>query len=77
LVIPFTAMAPGQGGVVVQIQGGRGMTRRLNAVGIYPGVHAIKRSAQPLRGPVEIQVGGTTLAIGFGMARRILVEVPQ
>ena len=76
MVIPLTDMASGQAGVVVQVQGGRGMTRRLNAMGIYPGAYAIKRSTQPLRGPVEIQVGWTTLAVGFGMARRILVEVP-
>ena len=75
MAIPLTDMAPGQGGVVVQLQGGIGMTSRLDAMGIYPGVYVIKRSAQPLRGPVEIQVGATTLAIGFGMARRILVEV--
>jgi Fe2+ transport system protein FeoA len=28
-----------------------------------------------MRGPVTIRVGQTQMAIGFGMARRILVEV--
>jgi ferrous iron transport protein A len=41
------------------------------------GVRVRKVSAQILRGPVTVQMGGTQLAIGFGMAQRVLVEVAE
>jgi ferrous iron transport protein A len=67
----------GESGVVVSIAGGRAMRSRLEALGIRVGVEIRKVSAQLLRGPVTVRVGGTQLAIGFGMAGRIVVEVPE
>lgn len=68
-------MRAGQGGVVVQIQGGRGLTGRLNALGIIPGKRITKISSTLMRGPVTIEVDRTRVAIGFGMASRILVQL--
>jgi ferrous iron transport protein A len=53
------------------------MLRRLDSLGMRIGVEVRKVSAQLMRGPVTVQVGGTQLAIGFGMAQRILVEVRE
>lgn len=64
-------------GTVAQIEGGHRLTRRLETMGIRPGVAIVKRSSQPLRGPVTIQVHGTELALGFGIASRITVEVAE
>jgi len=75
LVISAAEMGPGQTGIVVNLAGGRGMVRRMQAMGIHPGVPISRLSAQPFRGPVSLQVGATQVAVGFGLARRIMVEV--
>jgi len=67
-------MQTGQSGVVVQIQGGHGLINRLNSLGIRPGKRITKLSSMIMRGPVTIQVDRAQVAIGFGMARRIIVE---
>ncbi len=73
--ITLARMQTGQSGIVVQIQGGRGLISRLNALGIRPGKRITKVSSMFMRGPVTIQVGNAQLAIGFGMANRIIVEL--
>jgi len=70
-------MYPGQSGKVLRIDGGIGLVNRLSALGIRPGRKIIKISSMLMRGPVTVQLGGTRLAIGFGMANRILVELEQ
>ena len=73
----LTAMQTGQTGRVVQIQGGRGMIGRLEVLGVRVGRELRKVSSQFMRGPVVLEVGNTQVAIGFGMASRILVEVSE
>ena len=68
-------MQAGQSGKVVEIQGGYGMVNRLSALGIRPGKRITKISAMLLRGPVTIEVDRAQVAVGFGMASRIIVEV--
>ena len=75
--ILLTAMQTGQTGRVIQIQGGRGMIGRLEVLGIRIGRELRKVSSQFMRGPVVLEVGNTQVAIGFGMANRILVEVNE
>ena len=71
--ITLIGMQTGQSGVVVQIQGGRGLIGRLNALGIRPGKRITKVGSMLMRGPVTIQVDRAQVAIGFGMASRIIV----
>lgn len=68
-------MEAGERGRVIEIAGGYGLTRRLEAMGIRPGKKITKVSSMLMRGPVTIQVDGAQVAIGFGMAWRILVEL--
>lgn len=68
-------MQPGQSGIVFQIQGGHGLINRLNALGIRPGQKIIKTGSTLMRGPVTIKVGTAQVAIGFGMADKIIVEL--
>jgi ferrous iron transport protein A len=63
-----------QRGTVLQLQGGRGLVNRLNALGIRPGKKITKVSAMLMRGPVTIEVDRAHIAIGFGMARKIIVK---
>jgi ferrous iron transport protein A len=64
----------GQSGTVVEIQGGRRMVDRLNALGIIPGKKITKTSAMLMRGPVTVEVDRAEVAIGFGMASRVVVK---
>ena len=75
--ILLTAMQTGQTGRVIQIQGGRGMIGRLEVLGIRIGRELRKVSSQFMRGPVVLEVGNTQVAVGFGMASKILLEVSE
>ena len=73
--IPLIQMRAGQNGTVVQIEGGRGLINRLNALSIRPGQRLAKISSMFMRGPITVQVGNAQVAIGFGMAKRIIVNL--
>ena len=76
-LVNLRQMPSGRIGKVVEIQGGIGLVNRLSAMGVRPGKKITKVSSMLLRGPVTIQVGNTCLAIGFGMAGRIIVELDE
>ena len=73
--IALSRMQTGQSSIVVQIQGGHGMVNRLSVRGIRPGKRITKVGSMFMRGPVTIEVDGAQVAIGFGMASRIIVEL--
>ncbi|HID32844.1 MAG TPA: ferrous iron transport protein A [bacterium (Candidatus Stahlbacteria)] len=73
-MISLSDLKAGEDAVVASIKGGRGMIRKLESLGIRPGGRLKKISSQLMGGPVVVQVGNTQVAIGFGMARRILVK---
>ncbi|MCM8799466.1 MAG: ferrous iron transport protein A [Candidatus Omnitrophica bacterium] len=60
---------------VLEILGGVGIKQRLLSLGIYPGREITKISHFALRGPITVKVGRTTLALGYGMAEKIIVEI--
>jgi len=70
----LTLMKEGERGKVVEIQGGWGLLKKLDALGIRIGTEVMKVSSQIMRGPVIVRVGNTQVAIGFGMATRVVVE---
>ncbi len=72
--IALNRMQTGQSGTVIQIEGGRGLINRLDALGIRPGKRITKISSMLMRGPVTIQIDRAQVAIGFGIASRIIVE---
>ena len=65
----------GEDGKITQINGGVGMVNRLAALGVRPGTRITKLNSGLMQGPVTVEVNRTQIAIGFGMAARILVEV--
>ena len=74
-LVTLRQMQSGQSGKVVEIQGGYGLADRLNALGIRPGKRITKVSSMLMRGPVTIQSGNTQVAVGFGMANRVIIEL--
>jgi len=74
--IDVTQMQVQQTGKIMLVEGGHGLVRRLEAMGVRPGVKITKLSGQLMQGPIVIKVGSTQVALGFGMARKIKVLLP-
>ena len=67
-------MLHGEDGIIISINGGNGFCTRMANLGIRPGKPVTKVSAQLLRGPIQIRIENIQIAIGRGMARKIMVE---
>jgi ferrous iron transport protein A len=75
--LTLAEMRTGQTGTVVGVLGGHGLIRRLDALGIRPGKKVTKISSTLFHGPVTLRVDNAQVAVGFGMARKIIVEVDK
>jgi ferrous iron transport protein A len=73
--VTLARMRAGQSGMILRIEGGHGLVNRLNALGIIPGKRISKISSMLMRGPVTVEVDRARVAVGFGMAGRILVQL--
>lgn len=74
--IPLIDLKKGQKGIIVSIRGGRRVTQRLIDMGLTPGTE-IKLLRNGRLCPIEISVRGSKLAIGCGVAAKILVKVKE
>lgn len=74
-LLNLAAMHAGEKGKVVEIIGGKGFINRLEALGIVPGAEIEKISEQIMHGPVVIKIGNTQVALGYGMAQKIMIKV--
>lgn len=77
IIVDLTQLKPGEEGIVKEIIGGPGLVERLNNMGIRVGHKVKKISSHFWHGPQTIQVGNSTFALGYGMAKKILVEVER
>ena len=59
---------------VVTIRAGRGLLRRLADMGLTQGM-TLKVVNNPMTGPIIAEVRGSRLALGYGIAQKIMVEV--
>jgi ferrous iron transport protein A len=75
--VTVVQMRTGQTGTIVGVMGGHGLVRRLDALGIRPGRQVTKISSTLFHGPVTLGVDNTRIAVGFGMARRIIVKIDR
>ena len=72
--MPLTQMNNNESGVVKHIEGGRRAVERLSALGIRPGKVLRKISSHFWKGPVTVMLDKNRIAIGHGMAHKIIVE---
>ena len=72
-VVPLALMAPGERGEIVEIRGGYGMAKRLYGMGLTPNSIVEVIVSNPA-GPILINIRGSRVAIGKGMAMKILVR---
>ncbi len=83
--VPLTALRNGEAGIVTSIEAGHGrgwgrgwgFKKRLMDLGLTPGTRVTVVKSAPFHGPLEILVRGSRLALGRGMAERILVEIER
>ncbi|MGC8936211.1 MAG: FeoA family protein [Candidatus Methanomethylicaceae archaeon] len=73
-LIPLLELPEGREAEVVFLIGGRGLVSRMCSLGITPGtVLKVLRKA-PIGGPLELAVRSTKVAIGRGVASKVLVK---
>lgn len=75
MVVDLAQMKNGQSGIVVRLQGGYGFIRHVQAIGIIEGKRVTKLASQPLRGPILVSVDNLQIAVGYGMSKRIFLNV--
>lgn len=63
----------GQRVKVARIAAGQAATLQLAQLGIRSGATLVVRRSAPLGGPVMVESGGSMVAIGRGMARKVVV----
>ncbi len=63
----------GRRATVVEIVGGAGVRNHLNTLGIHVGdtIRVVERA--PFHGPVLVEIHGTRVALGRGVARKVTV----
>jgi len=71
--ITLAQMKDGQEGTVAEIMGGRWAYSRLTSMGLRPGSRIVKSSSMYWHGPVTFRINNTQMAVGRGLANRILV----
>jgi len=72
-VIPLDMLANREEATIVRIDAGQNAFTRLCHLGLTPGAMVMKITGAPFQGPIEIRVRDTLLAIGRGLARKVLV----
>ena len=68
-------LAPCEEGVIVSLGGGPGAQCRLRALGLSEGQHVRNISRIAWGGPIILLVNRAQVAVGRGMARKIVVHV--
>lgn len=75
LLTELSNLKPGEEGEVAFIKGGTVACQRLMDMGLTPGTRVRVLNAAPFRGPVEVEVRGSALALGRGLAAHVFVEI--
>jgi len=73
-IVKLSDLKRGEKGVVVHVTGGRGLMRRIAEMGFIPGTEVKVLRGAPFRGPIEVLVRGVSVALGRGVASKILVK---
>ena len=72
--VSLAHLKPGSKARVLDILGGSSLRSKLMNMGLYSGREIQKLSHLGLKGPVVIKAGRTILALGHGIAHKIIVE---
>ncbi len=68
-------LSQGQSARVISIEGGRGLKQKLQNLGIREGAVVKKERGIFIHGPIIVKAGSTQIALGRGMAFKVIVEI--
>ena len=74
-MINLVQLLQGQSAKVVSIEGGRGLRQRLQNLGIRERAVIKKEKGVFIYGPIIVKSGSTQIALGRGMASKVIVEL--
>jgi len=77
MTIDLTKMKVDEVGVVKEFAGGHNFLNRVQSMGIRPGKKIKKISSNFWCGPQTVEVDNVRVAIGWGMAKKIFIEVER
>ena len=72
-VLPLGFLQTGRDAVIKDFDGGRGLRQRLTEIGLVRGTR-VRVVKNDMGGPLIVSIGEGRLAIGRGMALKIMVE---
>lgn len=72
--LPLAMISPYEEVAVAEIRGGRGLVQRLADMGLTPGTK-LKVINSQMPGPILIDLRGSRLVLGHGVALKIMVEI--
>jgi len=72
-IMPLTIAPPGKEVTLIAVYGGRGIRMRLHSLGLIPGVK-LRVLSNNGTGPLMVAVMDSRVALGWGMAHKIMVE---
>jgi len=64
----------GQSVKIVRFKGGIGLESKLRQLGLIPGDQARVLRHAPLGGPILVEIDGRSIALGRGIASKVIVE---
>ncbi len=73
-VTSLANLCEGEKGVILHAVGGFGLVRRLAEMGLTPGIEVKILRKCSFHGPVQIEVRGVALALGYGVASKVFVK---
>ena len=77
MTVDLSKMKDGESGIIKEFAGGCDFLSRAQSMGMRPGKKIKKVSSHFWRGPQTVEVDNSRFAIGWGMAKKILVEVER
>ena len=77
MVVRLVDMKPGEFGTVKSIDAGHHADSRIKNIGVRVGKKIKKIETHSLKGPQAVLVDKLKIAIGYGMAEKILIEVER
>jgi Mn-dependent DtxR family transcriptional regulator len=73
--VPLIFLRRGDKGYFVRIEGGKKVTRRLCELGLVGNVEILVKEEAQTHGPMKISVRNSDLMLGYGEAKKVIVEV--
>ena len=72
--IRLTQLRHGLSARILELRGSHNIFGRMEAMGMVPGTIITTNGAGIMKGPIVLKKDRTQIAIGYGMAQKILVE---